>query len=51
MDSETLCFGALGFCRELLYVLEVASAVLPQFPFLALETGPAMGGQAPGQDR
>lgn len=51
MDSEVLCLGALGFCRELGYDLELATAVLSQFPFLALKTGPAMGGQAPGQGR
>lgn len=51
MDSEASCLRALGFCRELVYVLEFATAVLSQFPFLALKTGPAMGGQALGQER
>jgi hypothetical protein len=51
MDSEVLRLGALGFCRELVYVRELATSVLSQFPFLALKTGPAMVGQAPGQER
>lgn len=48
MDSEVLCLGALGFCRELGCDLELATAVLSQFPFLALKTGPTMGGTGTG---
>lgn len=51
MDSEVLCLRVLGSCRDLVYVLELAPAVFSQFPLLALRTGPATGGQAPGQAR
>lgn len=51
MDSGVLCLRAPGFCRHLLSVLEPVAVVLSQFPLLALQTGPAMGGQALGQDR